>query len=245
VPAKSSPLLNMKKIVSFLSLLLCFPLVACNHYTTTADITYVMEEEPFAYPNNRYLPLLDVIQQFKNFHEEELTTRENPYISEKGEEEAAKQWDEANAMYNQSVRRLIIDLERHVLGLLNATITINEYLTELVNIQDYLFSAHTELTTQYLLSIKTGIRNMLIPTSKKLFEFLMKDKTAFGEHEDINERTRLRAIIRFELLKQLIQTAIDLTDSNDFNEKSISLLNKVKPYPPVSIPMQWEGPMCC
>jgi hypothetical protein len=161
----------MKKIVPFLFLLLCCPLVACNHYTTTSDITYVMEEDPSVYPNHRYLPLLDIIQQFKDFHEEEIATKENPYISKGGEAAASKRWDEVNTMYNEAMRGVIADLERDVLDLLHATTTINDYLVKLATIQDYLFSANTQTITQYLLDIKTDVGNIILPTSKNYLIF--------------------------------------------------------------------------
>jgi hypothetical protein len=56
----------------------------------------------------------------------------------------------------------------------------------------------------------------------------MEDKEAFAGHEDNNERTRLYTITRFELLKQLIQAAIGITDRNDLKETSIVLLSKIQ-----------------
>jgi hypothetical protein len=232
----------MKKIISFLSLLLCCPLVACDHYTT-AGITYVMEEEkPLAYPNNHYLPLLDIIQQFKDFNEEELVTKENPYISKEEEELAAKQWEKANTMFNQITICFITDLEGHVLDLLNATTNINDCLAKLASIQDYLFSFSIQADTQYLMRNITDAGGVSFPMSKKLFHFLMEDKEVFGGYEDRNERTRLRAVMRFELLNQLIQTAIDLIDRKDLNEKSISLLDKVQAIAACEHPDAAGGP---
>jgi hypothetical protein len=221
------PSTNMKKIAPFLFLLPCCPLVAC-HQHTAEGITYVTEEEPLAYPNHHYLPLLDIIQQFKDFHKERMTTKKNPFLSRLGEEEAANRWDEFNTMYNKTMRRFISDLERHVLDLISDTTTINDYLAKLANIQDAEFSTSAHLAAKHLLDIKTDVGDIVLPTSKKLLGFLMEDKKEFGGHEDSNERSRLRAVTRFEMLNQLTQTAIDLTDRNELDEKSTILLHRIQ-----------------
>jgi hypothetical protein len=150
--------------------------VACDHYTT-AGITYVMEEEkPLAYPNNRYLPLLDIIQQFKDFNEEELVTKENPYISKEGEELAAKQWEKANTMFNQFMIWFITDLEGHVLNLLTAITTINDCLAKLADLQDYVFSCNIQAGTWYLLRNINDVGSITFPVRLAVEKIKGKNK---------------------------------------------------------------------
>jgi hypothetical protein len=227
----------MKKIVSFLSLLLCCSLVACDHYTATSDVTYVMEEESSVYPNNHYLPLLDIINRFEDFHEEDLATKENPYIGIEGEEEAAANWEAVVTIHVQAMDISINELKIDIVDLLRNTVTIEEYLYKLIYIQDRILSIRIKHIVK-LLNNEPGALYIL-PSSKKLFDFLMEDNAVFKQHKANNKRVYFTNLVHFELITNLMQAAIHLTDREEINA---ALLNRIQSLAGFAHPDAMGGP---
>jgi hypothetical protein len=198
----------MNKIVLFLSLLLCCPLAAC-HQHTAEGITYIIEEGPPTQVRGRYYPLLDIIKRFEDFYEDEARTL-----------------DASCDALKDNMRVFIYEREKEILELLLNTVTIDDYLFELITMQEGMLSASVSIVSRYLLGMEIPQYGTILPTSKKIHDFLMKDKGTFGGHEEGCEHSRLRTIKEFGLLNELIQAAIALADRNALNKVTTDLLNE-------------------
>ena len=221
--------MKMRKLsLLFASIFFFFTLQSCYSSSSTEqmaqDITYVMEEQVH-YPNARYLPLLDALERFEDFktkvNEEDKKNR--------GDLDSKAEW--VRVLYedhDKGERILVQNVKKHVMDLLNGKETINEYLHYMITQRNLLLFEQVHQTASFLLSPQPKSHKISNPLSKKLFDFFIEDPL-FQKNRDHLKEIQLNSINNNELINQMIQIPLDLTETNELDDTSKRLLLLFQP----------------
>ena len=220
---KMRKLLLLSASISFF-----FTLQSCYNSSpieqTAQDITYVIEGQVH-YSNDRYLPLLDALERFKDFrtkvNEEDKKNR--------GNLESMAEWVRVLYVeYDKGEILLMKNIRKHVMDLLNGKETINDYLRYMLTQRNILFFECMHGEASLLLSPQPQKKSIHSPLNKKLFDFFI-ETPLFQENSSKLKEIRLNTINSNEFLNQLIQIPLGLTAANELNDVSKQLLLSYQP----------------
>ncbi len=167
-------------------------------------ITTISEEQTNSW-HTEYVGLLDIVERIRVFNEEEEEYLQNPTFDkvEKYSPEAIAAIRKHLATHSEFVETLY----EKTLQLLKGEQDINEYLFTLLAFRfDYLKSRHEFIAQSLHNATPEGL--YMYPTSKELFELLMKDESCSDKIHNYNESVRLYTVSRFELLNLLIKESL-------------------------------------
>ena len=191
---------------------------------TVQDITYVIEEQVH-YSNNHYLPLLDALARFEDFrirvYEENKENREKLESKSEWIKELYKKYDADNVA-------LIENIKKHVMDLLNGKETINDYLRYMLTQRNIILFEDMYEEASLLLSPQPRKKSIFVPSSKKLSDFFIED-SLFQKGSSRIKKIRLNSITFNELMDQLIQIPLGLTEMKELNHASKRLLLLYQP----------------
>ncbi len=177
-------------------------------------------EAGIAFINHRYIGLLDIIERMRVYTDEEAhiplpdLSRMTP-----SEQEA---WLGQLRSTNRTQTEFIDELYKATLSLLKGKETIDGYLSFLL-ISRYTYLVNRDKLVKRYLNVIYDKPAQIVPTSKALFDFVSQDSCTY-RHQVFNERVRLYAVTRFELLNLLIRESFRLCSLEELTPKTIQLL---------------------
>jgi hypothetical protein len=178
--------------------------------------------------NNKYLPLLDNVERLRVYMSEEIdewdTIRININNVLAEEEEKLEYINLINNSLNQ-FSNVTEALYNETFSLINNKSNIDQYLTCLLSIRFGYLTTRKNSIRDYLSAPRDKEISHIIPTSKRLFKWVAQDEK-LARHKKHNNRLRIHAIQKFELLNLLIRDAYNSCTPDELTSPTKDLLRK-------------------
>lgn len=174
--------------------------------------------------SSKYLHLLDIVEKMRVFNEEQMAlVLTHPVLIEGKEEELANPAKQRIQQNLQAQNDFISTIYDQTLSLLNKKQDIDQYLNFLLSFRRSYLKGR-QVCVRESLDFHSPNGTMTLPSSKRLFNFMMEDKQWSAHDRSYNASFRRHTVSRFELLNLLIKEVFTKCMLEELQPGTVALL---------------------